>query len=375
MINDFIEYWTATVLLLNGGNPYSPAELLQAQQALGWTQPVPLIMWNPPWTLAFIWPIALLDYSSAQFAWFLLHALIIFVGAQALWEIYGGSPQKSRYAWLSVLTFAPVFFVLLLGQISPLILLGLIGFLFFAQRSTWGFAGASLTLVSIKPQLLYLIWLALFLWMVREHHWRTGMGLLMAGVAVAIVPLLWSTGIYSHYLTLLRTGDVLRPVDWATPSFGTALGELLGIREMWIRWLPSIAGGIWFLWYWSRHAANWNWIAQLPIILLVSVTTASFGWTYDHVVFVPALIQCAAWISMSDDRRQRWFIIALHLLLGALLLVGKIFVRDDSWYFWVAPTFLLFYLYVRHNISPFAYAEESSPSPNVATESPPGKSA
>jgi hypothetical protein len=77
---------------------------------------------------------------------------------------------------------------------------------------------------------------------------------------------------------------------------------------------------------------------------------------------------------MGDNRRQRWFTIALHLFLAALLLVGKIFVRDDFWYFWVAPTFLLFYLYVRQNVSAFAYAKEF-PFSNVARESSPGKSA
>lgn len=351
MINDFIEYWTAAKLLLSGGNPYSPAELLQSQQALGWTQPVPLIMWNPPWTLTFTLPIGLLDYGSAQFAWFLLHALIIFVGAQVLWQIYGGNPQQSRYAWLSVLTFAPTYFVLLLGQIGPMILLGLIGFLFFAQKRAWSYAAASLALVSIKPHLLYLLWLALFLWMLNERQWRAGFGLLVAGIVVAFIPLLWNTEIYSQYLQLLRSGDALRPLDWATPSLGTTMAELLAIRAAWIRWLPSVAGGLWFLWYWSRHAANWDWVSELPLVLLVSIVTASFAWTFDHVVLVPAVVQCAMWVSKSKSRRWRWLVVSIHVLLTGVLLVSKIFVLNDFWYFWLAPTFLLFYLYVRQSVS------------------------
>ncbi|MGH7852875.1 MAG: hypothetical protein ACREP3_05505, partial [Candidatus Binatia bacterium] len=107
MINDFIEYWTATKLLLNGGNPYSPSELLASQHALGWSQPEPLMMWNPPWTLSFTLPFGLVDYQTAQLAWFLSHTLIIFVGAKLLWKIYGGDVGKSRYAAISVLSFAP----------------------------------------------------------------------------------------------------------------------------------------------------------------------------------------------------------------------------------------------------------------------------
>jgi Glycosyltransferase family 87 len=351
VINDFIEYWTAAKLLLSGGNPYSPAELLQSEQAVGWTQPVPLIMWNPPWTLTFTLPIGLLDYGNAQFAWFLLHALIIFVGAQVLWQIYGGNPQQSRYAWLSVLTFAPTYFVLLLGQIGPMILLGLIGFLFFAQKKAWSYAAASLALVSIKPHLLYLLWLALFLWMLKERQWRAGFGLLVVGIAVAFIPLLWNTEIYSQYFQLLRRGDALRPLDWATPSLGTTMAELLAIRATWIRWSPSVAGGLWFLWYWSRHAATWDWVSQFPLVLLVSIVTASFAWTFDHVVLVPAVIQCAVWTSKSENVRQRQFVIAFHVLLSGILFVSKIFVLNDFWYFWLAPTFLLFYLYVRQSVS------------------------
>jgi hypothetical protein len=84
MINDFVEYWAAARLLLNGGNPYSPAELIQMQREIGWSQPLPLIMWNPPWTLSFTLPFGLFDYGTRQFAWFLLHTLIVFVGSQSL---------------------------------------------------------------------------------------------------------------------------------------------------------------------------------------------------------------------------------------------------------------------------------------------------
>jgi hypothetical protein len=346
MINDFIEYWTAAKLLLSGGNPYSPVELLQSQQAIGWIQPVPLIMWNPPWTFAFTLPIGLLDYGNAQFAWFLVHALIIFVGAQVLWQVYGGQ-ERSRYAWLSVLTFTPTYFVLLLGQIGPLILLGLIAFLFFVKKKTWGYAGASMALVSIKPHLLYLVWLALFLWMLSQRQWRLGLGVLISGLVAVIMPLFWNTAVYSQYLALMNNGDVPRPVDWATPSLGTALGEVLAIHAMWIRWLPTVTGALWFLCYWLRHGTMWDWVFELPLILLVSVVTASFVWTFDHVVLVPALIQCAVWVSMNENRRQRWLVIAMHMLLNSMLLVSKIFILNDFWYFWLAPTFLFFYLYVR----------------------------
>jgi hypothetical protein len=350
MLNDFVEYWAAAKLLLNGGNPYSPSELFDAQRQIGWSQPEPLVMWNPPWTLSFIFPFGLVDYETAQFAWFLLHAVVVFVGAQLLWRTYGGDSQNSRYAWLSVLTFAPTYFVLLLGQIGALMLLGLLGFLIFAGKRAWALAGASMTLVSVKPHLLYLLWLALFMWLAKERQWKFFLGLVVSGVIVMSVPLLFNMEIYSRYVELIETAGVLRPLVWATPSLGTVLGEFLAIHDMWIRWLPSVLGGLWFLWYWSRHAGTWDWVSELPLILLVSVATASFAWTFDHIVLLPAVIQGAVWTAKSGGKQQRRLVIGIYLALAAILLVAKVIVRNDFWYFWVAPAFLLFYLYVRASV-------------------------
>ena len=350
MINDFIEYWAATKLLLHGGNPYSPSELLATQQALGWSHAEPLMMWNPPWAFCFTLPFGLFDYPTAQFAWFLSHTLMIFVGAKLLWKTYGGSPQKSRYAGLSVLSFAPTYFALLLGQIGPLILLGLIAHLASVRKKVWRLAGASLILAAIKPHLLYLVWLALLLWMAKKRQWKVAVGFILAGMIAAGLPLLLQRDVYWQYFELLKSGAVIRPLKWATPSLGTAIAEFLAIPDAWIRWLPSVGGAVWFLWYWSRQAETWDWLTELPLLLLVSVATTSFGWTFDHVVLVPAVIQAAVWTSHSADWGRRAILIGGHISLGVILLISKVFVHNDFWYFWVAPTYLLFYLYVRATV-------------------------
>lgn len=347
MINDFVEYWAAAKLLLGGGNPYSPHELLAIEKAVGWSLSEPLMMWNPPWTLSFIFPFGLVDYETAQFVWLLLHVLIIFIGARLLWKIYEGGSQKFRYAWLSALTFAPVYFALLLGQIGPLILLGLIAFLYFAQKEAWLSAGASLSLASVKPHLLYLLWIAILFWLFHKYRWRVAIGALIGGACIAIFPLLWNPVIYFQYAEVLRSGEAVRPLNWATPAPGTALGVLLDSPSSWLRWLPSVGGALWFTWYWSRHSGTWNWISQTPLILLVSVATAGFAWTFDFVVLLPAVIQCAAWTANERIPSQRHLIIATYLLLALVLIAGKAFVRNDFWYFWLAPTLLLFYVWVR----------------------------
>ena len=217
MINDFLEYWAAANLLLQGGNPYSSMEMLVAERALGWSNTEALMMWNPPWTLTLLLPFGLLPYETAQFVWFVFHVLILFLGSQALWGWYGGSPAKPWYPLLAVLSFAPVYFALLLGQIGPLILLGIIGFLAGVQKKAWKLSGASLVLVAIKPHLLYLLWLALLLWVVKERKWRLAIAFGASFIAAAVVPLLFRPALYAQYLRLIQHGvGVTRPLEGAT---------------------------------------------------------------------------------------------------------------------------------------------------------------
>ena len=354
MTNDFVEYWSAARLFLGGGNPYAPAELFKIQQAVGWTEPAALLMWNPPWTLSFIWPLGLLDYDTAQFVWFLAHTLIIFIGAQLLWRFYAGPAGDAHRVSFAILTFAPVYFVLLLGQIGPLVLLGLVAFLLALEKRWWSLAGASLTLVAIKPHLLYLVWLALLLWILKERRWRAVVGMATGAGVVAVFPLLLDREIYFQYLQMYSSVGIVRPQEWATPSLGTVLGSIFDISGMWIRWLPGIAGGLWLLLYWRSHSELWDWPERLPLLSLVSVATASFVWTFDLVVLLPALVQSAVWLTNRHTHGGHKALLFIYLAINVILLVGKLYVRNDLWYFWAAPAFLALYLWLRAKIQPRA---------------------
>lgn len=62
-VNDFVEYWAAAHLLWTTNNPYAPDQLFALQRTVGWAKEVPLLMWNPPWTLSFILPFGLLTLT------------------------------------------------------------------------------------------------------------------------------------------------------------------------------------------------------------------------------------------------------------------------------------------------------------------------
>src|SRR5438309_4961631 len=153
---DFLEYWASARLLLDGKNPYSPEEQLALQRSVISNAQQPLMMWNPPWTLFFILPFGLFSFSLAQLLWFILLLTCLLVCSAQLWRIYGGPAERYRIAWLTCFSVVPTYLTLYVTQIDPLVLLGIVGFLHFYVRKQWWRGGIALTLVAIKPHLVYL---------------------------------------------------------------------------------------------------------------------------------------------------------------------------------------------------------------------------
>src|SRR5438309_24853 len=159
--NDFVQYWSAGKLLLSGGDPYSPKQVLELERSLGKTGGIPLIPFSPPWALTFMAPLALIEPHLSRLLW--LCATLAMVGAciEWSWRLYDGDNSKWRLKWLVGIAFAPTLTVLIIGQIGPLILFALITFLIFERRQQDFVAGMLVMPAGVKPQLLYLFWIAL----------------------------------------------------------------------------------------------------------------------------------------------------------------------------------------------------------------------
>ena len=110
------------------------------QQSVGWTKDEPLVMYNPPWTLTFILPFCAGDYFFAKFMWLMILLVILFICNHMLWTYYNGCEENRVLSLIAFGSFAPVYFMISKGQIVPLILVGLVGFLHYNQKSKWWLA-------------------------------------------------------------------------------------------------------------------------------------------------------------------------------------------------------------------------------------------
>jgi hypothetical protein len=338
-VRDFAAYWAAARLLLTDGNPYSPSELLALQRAVGLAESTPLIMWNPPWILSFIWPFGLLDFTISQFLWLILNVFLVLFSSHQLLKLYGGSQSKAGVAWLLAFTFTPTVYALILGQVTPVILFGLATFLSMERKKNWIGIGLVLALMSIKPHFLYLFWIAAALWLGSLRDWRIACAIGLAGLTAGLLPLLFDSAIYSNYIRVYQSADYLKPLDLPVPSLRNVVKVLFNLDGFLIEHLPTAAGAVWILIYWRRHRLEWVWTEHLPLILLVSIVTSPYSWTYDHIVLLPAVIQTYSWL-----RDRATSVMTVYLTFNAIYLTARYFVPLDFWYFWMAPLFLSVYL-------------------------------
>jgi len=345
---DFIAYWPSGRLLLAGENPYAIEKVYAFQKSLGRTIDYPLLMYNPPWTLAFTLPFCLQNYRLSKFLWLLFNLALVIACADWTWRIYGGAHDKRIAALLIAFTFVPVLFVLNMGQTAPLILLGVVFFCYCAKHNYWILAGWALAPVAVKPHLLSLFWLALLLWILDRGQWRTALSAILTGSIVTILPLSLNASIFSHYIQALRQCP---PGMWQTATIGTMLRMYYGPDKQWLQFLPLVLGTLWFLAYWRKHKKTWEWPHQLPILLSVSLMIAPHAWTMDYAVLLPAILLTA--IRLMQSRRENLMkcAVIVYLAINGVALSLHFLHIDDCFSFWMLPALLVSYLILNRGLS------------------------
>lgn len=191
---DFLGYWSSARLMARGQNPYDERARLNLQISQGWTEPAPIIAWNPPWLNVLIAPLALLPFDLAASIWFVSSPLILGATAILLSNLYRCRNRASVFvALLGTFFFGPAIRSILLGQMILIVLVGIVGFLWFKRiRRPW-LAGASLALTTIKPHLVYLLLPLVLLDALRSKEWRLIGGFVLAMIMlVCVTTILWS---------------------------------------------------------------------------------------------------------------------------------------------------------------------------------------
>jgi hypothetical protein len=336
-VRDLSSYWAAAHLAED--NPYSAEKVQYVKQKAGITNSPNLIMRNPPWALAILFPFRWLDYFSLFALWTMVNILIVSICAATVWNLYGG--KNPVWALLISLFFGPTLLLLRHGQMTGLVLLGYVAFLGCIEKKRDWVAGASLFFVSLKPHLALLFFIFLFLWSVRTGRYAVIATWILSVVLASLLVISINPLIFDQYRSLIHDTPLWSNVY---PNLGGILALISG--RQWASLLPLLAGCAWSLYYWITMRGVWSWRNHLPIVLLMSLVTSYYSYGYDEVIILPALLQ----VALDGDKKT--FILPF-LVVNFLILVCAAEWRnayDFGFMFnsWTATAWISIYLISRY---------------------------
>ena len=342
--NDFIEYWSSGAVAVRGGNPYDPAQLLPWQRIAEPEKDAALMMWNPPWSLAIYMPLGALPLRWAMLIWVGIQLLAALAACHLLWRSYGGKWRLSWVAQLVGISFAPVVWMVLFGQNTGLIALGLAGFLYFHKIDRPALAGAFAALTALKPHLLAVFGVLLVLDAMNRRGriaLASGAAVLAASFAVALAV---NPEIFHQYREAVRNpGPQTVPLDgFVLPVASYWLRMLTAPQQFWVQFVPCAIACLGYAAYRIQQGSRWDWTRELPRVIWISVLFTPYGgWIFDLTVLLVPVVQASVWIA-NAGRRGAWVALGIgHLAITAVSLIWTYTLPE---FFWIVPA--VFVLYV-----------------------------
>ncbi len=321
---DFAGPWTACRMLR--GNPYDIATVARLQEHLAAHKVNLQIMANPPWTALLFLPYSTLPYAYATALWVVTSVAMLWGIAIYFWRIFG--EMDNIIALGITFGFAPTFFLMAVAQIDIILLLAIVLCLIGIRRSNWLLAGAGMALFSVKPQFMLIPALSIFLWSVKNRHWRllTWGVLILAAMITAV--LLLNHAVLSQWRAFLSV--VMMPFGKALPT----LPNLLGLLNPWLRYLPLLCG-VAFAAYRALSISKLDWKFELPLMTAVGLATSFYGFYHDQVLALPLLLYSYAFGS------RRIFLVLFCTANALIYIQMEFFQMIRVFPVWTAPAWLL----------------------------------
>jgi hypothetical protein len=338
--DDFVAFWSAARLFVAGENPYDADALLRIQRTANWIKDHAYRVWEPPWALVVLSPLAPLPYQTGRFAWFVLNLALVVAAGDALWRYYGGAVARRGVGWMLAITFTPAILAWKTGQLTILVLTGIVAFLVLERRGRAVAAVVTLlALGGLKPHVIHLVWLAVAAWIARTRRWPVAWAGLAAGCVIVLAPLARSSAVAADFVRAFLDTPPTQP----SPTLGTLLRL---IASTWrghdvypLAFAPPFIG----LWWLARHRSDaLRWDTAMPALLLVSFVTSPFAWPYDAVVLLVPVMRVLTRVASSPRPSPRW----IPWTYGGINLLAfgqNVWLVEPFWYVWLGPALLLWY--------------------------------
>jgi hypothetical protein len=341
---DLVVYWSAARLLAQRQNPYDAAALrglqqqVRPQRAAGEEQG--FASWNPPWLLLVLLPLGMLPLDLAVPVWAVTNIALIAVASLLAWRLAGGKGDRTgtlmtlASGWL----FGATLWTIHIGQVSGLLLLGLVLGSWWLSRGQDSRAGAAFFLGTFKPHILYLVLLVLLLWVIRSRRWRVLGGIGAAGL-VSVLALCWIfPGWGSAYWALVSGHSFAQYSTSTIGGLAYALWGTQAFRYAGVLLLPFVPRLV-------RLVEAHGWFTAMNVALLASLPLAMYGYSFDQVVLLPAVVQMLAWMWLRHLSGRWAWVVGAGLLLVYGAYVAQLTMPAQYYHYFAWPPIALAGLY------------------------------
>jgi len=333
--SDFLAYWSAARLLATGDNPYDAVALRTLQhETRPQREPVrgtAFASWNPPWLLVVLMPLGLLPFDIAVTVWKLCNIGLILAASALTWQMLTEPLDKRGILFVMSVSLwsGQALSAIIVGQVSSLVLLGLVLGAWWLRAGRDRLAGAALFLATIKPHVTYLVLWVLLLWVVRHRRWQVLWGMIAAGaIAITIVWTIFPRWVWA-YLDLLN-GHRFLFFQYTTPTVGSLAYTLWGtnmFRFAGLLLLPLAFSLV-------QLADSRGWLTAMNVALLISIPLALYGFNSDQVVLFPAMVQVIFWLWRRELSLRSARLISGGLIVVYLASFGMLVIENRRHGYW-----------------------------------------
>jgi len=283
---DFRAFYSAGQMLLAGVGVdfYDPMTQYSWQSKfVEMSSPAQLLVFlNPPFVAIPFALVAMLPMPAAYLAWAIVNVTLLAIVCYLLVEILADAGHRAQYAVLVLtLLFLPVIVTLMQGQLSFLLMIGVLMSWRAFQAGKELESGLWLGLLLVKPQLA-LVPALVMLW---QRQWRALAGLTLAGAVslVTSLPLVGWSGLKGWLRGMAVAsgwGDMYGIHPQSTYTWRGILHRLMGTNdagEVMIWWLAgSMVALALLLWVWRKRVgvrtphSDIQWALLVIVMLFVS---------------------------------------------------------------------------------------------------------
>ena len=323
---DVLQYRSAAQLFLRGLNPYDKTLLADLQQKTWNGEPIhiPIIFYTPPMLLSLVFPMGLLSFKLTVYLWLSIMFALSLESCVLCYNLFESIRKESRTVKFGLafffLTFFPFYTSFYFGQLSPLLLFGLVLSLVCFDRGNRGVAnnflgGICLSVTFLKPHLLYLFYIYIFIISIREKEWKTLLGMI-SGIALLLVfPVLYNPKILTYFFHSTTSP----PVYWKSPTLGSFFQGLFQKHSVILRFIPTIIAGSLMTLFIFLSKRNLSKTTAIYYLLPLSLVTTPYCWVYDQMLIAPAIFFI---FSRFQKTIYKWN--SRQLLVGFLLILANI---------------------------------------------------